>query len=733
MFRVTRESRRQHKTTGGQMSEGLQDALSAIIEAAMPAGSRRTRTFNMRAATLSSAQQIAADLVQQAVASGLPLRNSSVIQKPLSGGNTAEVVTQLTLHAPFVFKLDSTKPKLAEEGRMMRNVRGNPKLPDRFKQVWPIVYAIRDQAPFAYLMEYFPRQDGWISLADRLFPDAGQLPASPVEAIRCSHAVLDILFLGYQASKERRALPNILEDYVARISERLVTAAGKDARFISRPLRINGESFEPWQSYVDLLNGNKDYLDKITPRFTTVAHGDPNPGNVLLRLSLDGIEVKLIDPKEWETGDYLFDIAKLTHFIQGTGPIEKPASSVKTEVQVTDVGSLTYQFDAPHWTNDIVAACLDRVRQFAAENGDDHWQARYELAMASNLLGLPAGRLEKGRQDAALALYGEGLRWLKKFCGRLPGAASTMKSSLVFVPSSTIEPASLAEARARVRTAAPQVTEAVDRRGFRALHWPPKRLNANGKPVELSLEHEARLTATSERALGTLKEHLSAGSVLLPDDATFGRLAPSRVPRDTGAQSIDRYWDLKEADVQRRLIPRMMSLRERMKTSAFMTWETGAEQRALNLELPFVGYEQSGVIARLEFNWIDDLSLTIADFAAGESGVTDNPVTLTARIAGIDGKEFAQVLEHTTFREKYLLRDREQEVFQLNVDHVIAQSLTTQRLATYTDIDVAPSTVVDASVLASLIAFSHALAERYNLLPVAATKVWRDAQLTGEL
>jgi hypothetical protein len=719
------------------MSEGLQEALRAIIEAAMPAdATRRTRSFHMRVAAPASAQQIAADLVQQAIASGLPLRNSNVIQKPLSGGNTAEVVAQLTLHAPFVFKLDTSKPKLAEEGRMMRNVRANPKLPDRFKQAWPIIYAIRDQAPFAYLMEYFPRQDGWISLEDRLFPTAEQLPASPVEAIRCSHAVLDVLFLGYQASKEKRALPNILEDYVARISERLATATGKDPRFASRPLRINGETFEPWQNYVELLNGNKDYLDKITPRFTTVAHGDPNPGNVLLRLSLDGIEVKLIDPKEWETGDYLFDIAKLTHFIQGTGPIEKPASSTKTAAMVSDSGAiaeLAYQFETPHWTSDIVAACLDRVRQFAAANDDEHWQARYELAMASNLLGLPVGRLEKNRPDAALALYGEGLRWLKKFCDRIPGAPSATKRSIVTVPSSIIEPELLSEARARVRADATQVSAVVDRRGFQTLHWPPKRPNANGKPVELSLEHEARLTATSERALGRLKEHLSAGNVLLPDHPTFSRLTIRRVPRDTGAQSIDRYWELKDSSKERRLIPRMMSLRERMKTSAFMTWETSNEQRALNLELPFMGYEQSGVIARLEFNWIDNLSLTVADFVTGESGATDNPLLLAARIAGMEGKEFEPVIEHTTFREKYLLSDPGRELFQLNVDHVIAQSLRTKRLATYTDIDIAPSVIVDSNVLASLLAFSHALAERYNLTPVAATKVWRDAQLTGEL
>ncbi len=43
--------------------------------------------------------------------------------------------------------------------------------------------------------------------------------------------------------------------------------------------------------------------------------------------------------------------------------------------------------------------------------------------MAANILGLPATRFahEKNpRPDAAIALYGEGLIWLERFCARLP-------------------------------------------------------------------------------------------------------------------------------------------------------------------------------------------------------------------------------------------------------------------------------------------------------------------------
>jgi hypothetical protein len=421
--------------------------------------------------------------------------------------------------------------------------------------------------------------------------------------------------------------------------------------------------FEPWQAYVDLLNQNKDFLVAISPPFTTIAHGDPNPGNVFLRENLNRIEVKLIDPKEWETGDYLFDIAKITHFIEGTGPIEKPVSDVPMEAQYSykvSPAELCYYFDQPQWTKDIIDACLDRVRQFAEKHDDEHWSARYELAMASNLLGLPAGRLEKGSPLVALALYGEGLRWLKKFCERLPNSTVVTTSSLPIDDSSTVEPSLLAEARVRVRGDAPQVISDFDSRGFQILQWNPKRANAEGKTTELSLEHESRLSVNSGSSLEMLKNRLAksdqmtTGNILLPDHARFSRLIVKHEQRDTGAQSIDRYWDLNSSSAKKHLIPRMMSLRERVKTSAFMTWATKDNKCPLNLELPFVTYNQSSVIARLEFNWIDDIQLTIDDFIAGVSGQTDNPLILAARIEGIDSGYFTPVLEHTTFRKKYL-------------------------------------------------------------------------------
>ena len=57
----------------------------------------------------------------------------------------------------------------------------------------------------------------------------------------------------------------------------------------------------------------------------------------------------------------------------------------------------------------LVEACRERVTKFAADHKDPHGQARYELGMAADILGLPLGRLEKKREHTTLILFAEGL------------------------------------------------------------------------------------------------------------------------------------------------------------------------------------------------------------------------------------------------------------------------------------------------------------------------------------
>ena len=696
------------------------------------------------------AERMAESLISEAVTSGMPLSFSHIDHRALGGGNTAEVVALLTLHAPFAFKLDQEEKKLAAEADMMRNIRKNTSLPREFRDAWPQIYAIRSTPPYAYLMEYFPPEEGWNSLEDRLYPKQKGEVALTTDAIRLIVTAMDVLFSGYEASVKTRSRPNLFEDYVGRIKGRLKDATELDIRFRSQPLVINGVQFSGWEEYLKIIEENKAFVNEITPPFETVAHGDPNPGNLIFRIASSRTELKMIDPKDWQTGDYLFDITKLTHFLDTTGPVEKPIFGAPVEPlfrQESAHADITYAFTKADWTQLLIDICRDRVRQFAERNNDPHWQARYELGMAANLLGLPAGRLKgkNSRPNAALTLYCEGMRWLSQFCSRLASEGERNQSYIETASISVVEPDNFKNIRARIKTLVPSVSEASDRRGFKLLHWDPIRSNHQGKPVELSLEHEARLSPRSDQGLRRLQNELlkSEGLPLSLENPSIGTLIVRRYHRESGAQSIDRYYDLKNVEANDLLIPRMLSLRERIKTSGFMTWSSGeAGMRPLNLELPMISIGNSGVVSRLEFNWIDELKLSVEDLgkaSVSEADVQWNPISLANQLEYIKTADIEQVLEHTTYREKYGLyrpanaTGQEIEAFQLNIDHVVAQSHRTSRIGTYTDIDISPCLTVDQNVLTALIALTNTLSRQFELVPVAATKAWRDASVTGEL
>lgn len=708
-----------------------------------------------RSALPEQADQIAEELVKEALKSGLPLMNPTVDKEKLTGGNTADLVAQLTLHAPFAFKLDNNKKKLAEEGLAMRAIKNNDNLPLRFRNAWPVIYAVRDKVPYAYLMEFFPKQDGWVSLEDRLYPVNQDQPVTLAEATRLMNKVLDILFEGFEGSLNKRITTSLDADYYKRIKERLAETSIKDKRFASIPLTVNDERIEPWEHYLKVMDRNLVYMAKIASPFSTVVHGDPNPGNLMLRSTMAGVELKLIDPKEWVIGDYLFDICKITHFLECTGPVEKPVTGKPTLAgfEFGDAGAVaTLSYDevhVPEWTTVLVNACLEKVRTFAQTHGDEHWTARYELGMAANLLGLPLNRLNKDRNHSALILYGEGLKWLHRFCERLESKKTTPAKPFTSANPSEIEPKPLRDVRDWVHSNLPDVRSATDRRGFQLLQWDPLRQNNAGKPVELSLEHEARLLPATNEALQTLLQALhdsearEVDEYLLPDNKEFGSLIVSRYKRDVGPQSVDRYYDILPPSDRPTLTERLITVRERIKSSKFMSWSTSNESMLpLNLELPFIALGERGLTARLEFNWVDDLEKCLAEAVsatAGEHVQLRNPLFIAARTQALELDGLTAVLEHTTYREKFGFRrpatnnSAEEEIFVLNVDHITAQDLETGRIGTYTDVDISGVRPIDERELAHVMAFAEALANRYNLRPNVSTKASRDAEVTGLL
>lgn len=695
------------------------------------------------------ANRIANELLQQAITFGLPFNAAQSSKRPLTGGNTAELVAQISLNMPFVFKFDQESAKLVDEAKTMRAIKNDVRLPSTFRDAWATIYAIYEQGPpYAYLMEYFPPADGWLSLEDRLYQHGEDKPAN-VEATRMVGSVLDVLFQGYSHSVNKRSRPNLREDYCSRIAQRLAEAEQYETsklssrHFTSRPLIINGVAVKPWREYAALLERHADFIDRITPPFSTVAHGDPNPGNLMLKIDVSSITVKLIDPKDWTTGDYLFDVSKLTHFLLATGPAEYAPGAALPSVTVAEQDAalaLNYVLPTPAWTAMAVEDCLARVRTFAKTNGDEMWQARYELGMAANLLGLPIGRLKKNRLDPALIFMAEGLLWLDKFCARL---APDFRDSatVLYAPPDTIEPPSLQTIRAWVQQRIPDATPATDRRGFQQLQWAaPARVGAQ-KPWELSFEHEARLCCADERQAQQVRQlvdaldlHEKSGQSFLPGDLYKG-MAVKRYQRMPGAQSVDRYYDIRANGAGMiSMIARQITLRERIAASSFMTWQGEGELRAWNLELPFVALGSGGLTARLELNWIDSWENTFADCLSGkdEAARNRNPLALAADLLGIEIAALEPVIQHTTFREKFgILNALDDEVFVINIDHVVAQDLRSGRIGSYVDIDIASVAVIDEDELKRLSDLVAAIAEHYRLVPNPRTKAQRDASVIG--
>lgn len=369
------------------------------------------------------AKEIMVDLLAQALAtSGVRNNAEWEVADQFSSGNTAEWVGRLDLTIPCVLKLDKAY-KLVEEALALREARERRDLPEEFRECLPRIYAIRDAPPlFAYLMERFPKPP-FADFDELLFTDAGEgdgpRPDIGLLAGRLTNRLLDLLLNAYRRSRNTRLRPSISADYVDRIRGRLLAAASADESFLSRRVysETHDRTYKPWQDYLRALTDARSKVEAIAPPFTTFVHGDPNPENVLGRVELAGVDVRFIDVKEWHNGDYLFDIAKYLHYLIVTGPVEKLCPGQATADYTLEPGRavLRHHLPTPGWVADTENIVRQRVGEFARMFGDTGWEDRLTLGLASNLLGLPAGRLPD-RRVSALICYVEGLRYLDDFC-----------------------------------------------------------------------------------------------------------------------------------------------------------------------------------------------------------------------------------------------------------------------------------------------------------------------------
>lgn len=357
------------------------------------------------------ASQIAYDLIAEALANGLlgkPTIERIEHSYP-TAGSTAEVVSFPEASITFAYKL-SVEPKLAAEAKMLRSIREREELPIGFRESFPRVYAVRtDEPPYAYLMERFP----FPSLEKLLF----RTTVSPKDLETILAEIVGALLSAYSATKDTMVTPNLEDIYLGRITERLADASELDTLFedlSTAKLTINGKEYRPLVEYLAEVSQR---LPNMGCQFSTFAHGDPHPENILIDFEpgLEDVEVKFIDVKAWWKSDYIFDIGKLCHYMLVTGAVEKREAPISVDIGKNDPGwTVSYELQPGEVVRDLHKQVVERVAAFAAAQEDSNWLQRYHLSMAANLLGLPPGRLRKDMRNAAVVYYCEGVRYLEK-------------------------------------------------------------------------------------------------------------------------------------------------------------------------------------------------------------------------------------------------------------------------------------------------------------------------------
>lgn len=277
-----------------------------------------------------------------------------------------------------------------------------------------------------------------------------------------------------------------------------------------------------------------------------------------------------------------------------------------------------------------------------------------------------------------------------------------------------VEPEGLAKARRYVRSVT-NASESLDRRGFRLLQWPSPRTDR--KPIELSLEHEARMKPRGPTGLFALLSRLmlsegrSAADILLNGSAGFGGLTVTRVQRRPGPQSVDIYFDFPQGG----FVSAGYTFRLRKAGRQFMTWDqAGDGLSALNLELPAVDMQRNAITARLEFNWLDSADSALAKTDADAAGARE-PVPLVAKFAGLDLRALVPAFENTTTRQKFSLVRGAAAAFALNVDLITTRDLRRNTDARFVDVDVSSVNVIDEGEIDALAALSGRLMETYDL------------------
>jgi Phosphotransferase enzyme family len=328
-------------------------------------------------------------LVREALAAGHAGEAQVAAVQEFSAGNTAVLVARLDTRISYVVKVD-TSEALVSEAYLLRRMATDPSLPSATRAAFPKVYAIDETPPiFGYLMEDLAN---YTPMNVTVREDPGAAADLLVGVWR------DVLEPAYRSTRQARRAHELHDDYFGRALTRLAGAAAAGVMpKPDRPLVVEAgdRSFELPDGWGNALAAASDRLPEVRPGFGTWVHGDPNPENVLWSRKATGtFEYRLLDPKDWWTGDYLFDVAKLGHYVVVTAPCEAGlGATTVTERQDSTVITMVSAGVEP--ARGIEAALLAEVGRFAEDVGDQNWASRYLLAFAGNLLAIAGPRAER--------------------------------------------------------------------------------------------------------------------------------------------------------------------------------------------------------------------------------------------------------------------------------------------------------------------------------------------------
>lgn len=380
----------------------LRDVVMAAIDEQMPAGVGGSLEEDVEAQRNTAEQ-----LVREALGSGQISPSQLTHIERFERGNTAMLVARVDTTLSFVVKVDRSRDLVAE-AHLLRRIASDTALPTELRCAFPKIYAIDDEGPiYGYLMEDLSSFQPLVSAF------SGEHHARREHVVETLWTT--VLEPAYRSSRQTRLAPNVAEDFFERAETRLNAAVTAGILVPGdKPLRIL--DLELPDGWAPLLKQAEELLVTCLPTFGTFVHGDPNPENILYKEQNEQFQFKLIDPKAWYIGDYLFDVAKLTHYLRLTEPVERQRLKVEgAEIE----GTFMIDYDeVPLRGHESVERVLLRLVRSFAEHPEvadcKNWRIRYDLAVAANLLAIAGPRLKRQDRAVGLMAFAEGLRALDR-------------------------------------------------------------------------------------------------------------------------------------------------------------------------------------------------------------------------------------------------------------------------------------------------------------------------------